>query len=128
LATHATFDDVLAISSPELRPVCKSIRRQIRSRHEDFVLLVWPKQKIASFGFGPKKMSEHYAYVAVNKSHINLGFYYGASLSDPAGLLEGTGKKLRHVKLRDVSGSRSPEVIALLHEAIAERQRHLSGG
>jgi len=68
-------------------------------------------------------MTEHYAYIAVLGGHVNLGFYHGASLPDPAGLLEGSGKKLRHVKLRSVSGSKSPAVTALLREAIADRDR-----
>ena len=41
-----------------------------------------------------------FAYVNVFKSHANVGFFHGAALQDPAGLLEGTGKRMRHVKLR----------------------------
>lgn len=41
-----------------------------------------------------------FAYVNVFKAHVNVGFFHGASLADPAGLLEGTGKYMRHVKLR----------------------------
>ena len=41
-----------------------------------------------------------FAYVNVFKSHTNVGFFYGAHLDDPAGLLEGTGKNMRHVKLK----------------------------
>lgn len=41
-----------------------------------------------------------FVYVGVFKQHVNVGFYYGAELSDPAGLLEGTGKMMRHVKIR----------------------------
>ena len=40
-----------------------------------------------------------FAYVAVFKTHVNLGFYRGAELPDPAGLLQGSGKMMRHVKL-----------------------------
>jgi hypothetical protein len=47
-------------------------------------------------------MTEHYAYIGVQKSHVNLGFYYGAILPDPDGLLEGRGKKLRHLKIRSL--------------------------
>jgi hypothetical protein len=104
--------------------VCKALRSLIASSHKGFVAVVWPRQKIASFGVGPKKMTEHYAYIAVQGSHVNLGFYHGASLPDPAKLLEGTGKELRHVKLRSVSDSKSPAIAALLREAIAERKPH----
>ena len=46
-----------------------------------------------------------FAYVNAFKAHVNVGFFRGAELSDPKGLLEGTGKFMRHVKLsleRDV--------------------------
>lgn len=41
-----------------------------------------------------------FAYVNVFKAHVNVGFFRGAELVDPEGLLEGTGKFMRHVKLR----------------------------
>jgi len=41
-----------------------------------------------------------FAYVNVFTSHVNVGFFQGASLPDPARLLQGTGKSMRHVKLR----------------------------
>ncbi len=41
-----------------------------------------------------------FAYVAAFSAHVNVGFFQGASLPDPAGLLEGSGKRMRHVKLR----------------------------
>ena len=40
-----------------------------------------------------------FAYVGVFAAHVNVGFFQGASLRDPAGLLEGTGRHMRHVKL-----------------------------
>ena len=41
-----------------------------------------------------------FAYVGAFKSHVNIGFFQGASLKDPAGLLHGSGKRMRDVKLR----------------------------
>src|ERR1700749_756299 len=41
-----------------------------------------------------------FGYVNVFTSHVNVGFFQGAGLPDPAGLLQGTGKRMRHVKLR----------------------------
>ena len=41
-----------------------------------------------------------FAYVNVFKAHINVGFFYGVDLPDEAELLEGTGKRMRHIKLR----------------------------
>jgi len=41
-----------------------------------------------------------FAYVNAFKAHVNVGFFRGTELADPKGLLEGTGKFMRHVKLR----------------------------
>ena len=41
-----------------------------------------------------------FGYVNAFTAHVNVGFFLGAQLADPAGLLEGTGKYMRHVKLR----------------------------
>jgi Domain of unknown function (DU1801) len=41
-----------------------------------------------------------FGYVNAFKAHANVGFFHGAMLADPAGLLEGAGKRMRHVKLR----------------------------
>jgi len=45
-----------------------------------------------------------FAYLQANKNHVNLGFYKGLEkLNDPEGILEGTGKTMRHIKLKSVS-------------------------
>jgi hypothetical protein len=51
-----------------------------------------------------------FAYVNVFKSHVNVGFFQGHALRDPAGLLLGTGKRMRHVKLKP---GHEPNVVAL---------------
>jgi hypothetical protein len=120
--THSTFADILALARPEERPICQSLRRLIESLDSSFVELVWPKLKIASFGVGPRKKTQHYAYIAVQRAHINLGFYHGASLPDPTRILEGAGKELRHVKLCGLEAAENPAVATLMRKAIAERK------
>jgi len=51
-----------------------------------------------------------FAYVNAFKDHVNVGFFHGAALDAPAGLLEGTGKRMRHVKLKP---GREPDRAAL---------------
>jgi hypothetical protein len=41
-----------------------------------------------------------FAYVGVFTAHVNVGFFYGATLTDPERLLQGSGKRMRHVKLK----------------------------
>jgi len=120
--THGSFEDVLALARPADRPVCRALRELIASLDASFVEVVWPRHKIASFGVGPKKMTQHYAYIGVQRTHVNLGFYHGSSLSDPAGILEGAGKELRHVKIRGLAAVGDSAIANLLREAIAERR------
>src|SRR5260370_18307329 len=56
-------------------------------------------------------------FYMVAKEHVVFGFMRGAMLRDPEKLLEGTGKYLRHVKLRSVAGVRQPGVRRLLDKA-----------
>ena len=122
--SHGQFKDILGVASPALRPICEALRSLVASHHPEFTEVVWPNLKIASFGVGPKKLTQHYAYIAVQTAHINLGFYHGASLDDPVGLLEGTGKALRHIKFRSLAAVQSPAVAHLLQQAIVERKPH----
>jgi len=122
--TQGTFSQVRLAAPPSLRPVADFLRELITSLDKTCVEIVWARQKIASFGVGPKKMSQHYAYIGVQKSHLNLGFYHGTSLKDPAGLLEGTGMKLRHVKISEMAEAKSPAIEMLLIQAIADRRRY----
>ena len=119
-ATQGVFEDILKGATPALRTIAALQKGRVE--------IVWPRQRIASYGVGPRKMTEHYAYVAMLESHVNLGFYHGASLKDPAGLLEGMGKKLRHVKLRSLADVRRPAVRALLREAIRDRRSPAARG
>jgi hypothetical protein len=50
--------------------------------------------------------------------HAAVEFWRGTSLKDPHHLLEGTGKNMRHAKLRSVEEATSPELVGLLREAI----------
>jgi hypothetical protein len=65
-----------------------------------------------------------FAYVNVFRAHVNVGFFHGAALEDPAGLLEGSGKRMRHVKLRpgrDLDSSALSALIAASYLDIKSR-------
>jgi hypothetical protein len=67
-----------------------------------------------------------FAYVNVFRSHVNVGFFHGAALADPAGLLEGTGKYMRHVKVKPglaLDGRSLEALIAAAYRDIVARSR-----
>ncbi len=61
-----------------------------------------------------------FAYVNVFTAHVNVGFFHGAELADPAGLLDGTGKYMRHVKLRPDCDVDAEALMALIDTAYAD--------
>ena len=61
-----------------------------------------------------------FAYVNAFTSHVNVGFFRGAELSDPNGLLEGTGKFMRHVKLRPDSEVDATALLTLINAAYSD--------
>lgn len=70
-----------------------------------------------------------FGYVDAFRAHVNVGFFFGAALDDPAGLLEGTGKRMRHVKLRfgqHVNAAALSELVAAAYRDTRLRVRSLS--
>lgn len=120
-----TFEELLEGKAQNVEDIAKELKRQILKLHPETTEVVRLGDKAASFGHGPKKMSEAYCYIMPLKDRVNLGFYHGALLGDPSGLLEGTGKKLRHVKVRSVEAVGSFKIIKLLESAITERKKAL---
>ena len=66
-----------------------------------------------------------FAYVNVFKAHVNIGFFRGAEIADPRGLLEGTGKFMRHVKLRPERDVDAGPLIKLIETAYTDMKRRL---
>lgn len=66
-----------------------------------------------------------FAYVNAFKAHVNVGFFRGAEIADPDGLLEGTGKYMRHVKLKPGSIIDAAALKTLIETAYADMKRRL---
>lgn len=68
-----------------------------------------------------------FAYVAAYRAHAAVGFFHGADLPDPAGVLEGAGKRMRHVKLRWGQPALAAALEALIARAYADiRERRVA--
>jgi hypothetical protein len=66
-----------------------------------------------------------FAYVNAFKAHVNVGFFRGAELADPGGLLEGTGKFMRHVKLRPEGDVDATTLMKLIETAYTDMRARL---
>ncbi|MDJ0961943.1 MAG: DUF1801 domain-containing protein [Acidimicrobiia bacterium] len=121
-ATIGTFAELLDLAEEAMRPIAERLRTLVFEIDPESVEVVRLGDRAATYGVGPKKMSEGYAYVLPYSNWVNLGFYRGADLPDPDGLLEGTGARMRHVKIRSIADADTPAIRTLIRAAITERE------
>jgi hypothetical protein len=69
-----------------------------------------------------------FGYVNVFTSHVNVGFFHGASLRDPARLLQGAGKYMRHVKLRPGAATNDGALSRLIESAYSDIKARVENG
>jgi hypothetical protein len=69
------------------------------------------------------RMKEAFCHVAAYRDHVNLGFNRGAGLADPDGLLAGTGKHIRHIRIGAIADLQRPSVRRLVRAAAQEGAR-----
>jgi hypothetical protein len=69
-----------------------------------------------------------FGYINVFASHVNVGFFHGAALSDPAHLLEGTGKAMRHVKLKPGTDTNDAALRRLVEAAYSDIKARVEHG
>ena len=117
-----TFADVVAECPAVVKDISHALREVIGELHPDCVEVPRPGEPSSAYGFGEKKMSEAYAYIMPQKDYANLGFYHGVEIQETNPILEGSGKKLRHIKVRSVEEAKSPEVKKAVKDAIQERK------
>jgi hypothetical protein len=69
-----------------------------------------------------------FGYVDVFTSHVNVGFFQGAALQDPARLLQGAGRFMRHVKLRPGAATKAQALSSLIDAAYSDIKARVENG
>jgi hypothetical protein len=82
--------------NPELGKVVRGLRSFVKGT------VPGAKETVNAWGIPTFEAKDPFCFYMVGKNHVTFGFHYGTSLEDPQGLLEGTGKNIRHVKLRSL--------------------------
>jgi hypothetical protein len=114
-ANHdADVDAWLADVANELREIARYWIAQLRDCGDDVRLLIHDGCPVACIGDAP------FGYVNAFAAHVNVGFFYGAALPDPRGLLVGSGKRMRHVKVRPHAELDSDALRSLVRAAYAD--------
>jgi hypothetical protein len=105
----------------ELRSIARAWFTRMRQRGDDIRELMHDGCPVACVEDAP------FGYVNSFKSHVNVGFFHGAALEDTTGLLEGSGKRMRHVKLKPGSEFNSAALRELIDAAYLDIKARLGG-
>ena len=107
-----TFDDWVSDVDPRLRPIAIKLRRMFLEAGPDLrESIKWGNPCFE------KKVRTFYIATQADK-YVTLGLWQGALLPNPDGLIEGTGKRMRHVKIRTAEELENPEVGQIIREAV----------
>ena len=107
-----SIDELLATCTPGVRRLAQAARKR--------VLAVVPgaTEKLRpGWGLIGYNAPAYFAYVLLMRDHVRIGFEWGVSLPDPEGLLEGSGRQVRHVTIRRPTELRSRALADLLGRA-----------
>ncbi|MFQ5925498.1 MAG: DUF1801 domain-containing protein [Dehalococcoidia bacterium] len=106
-----TVDDYIAnLKSPQ-REIAEELRRLVKEAAPGVTESIkWRMPVFEQDGL--------VCYIDSTKEHVRFGFYRGAELPDPDGILEGTSKVGRHIRMRDLSDIRKSSLINLVTAAV----------
>jgi len=117
---EADVERLLAEHSAEIQAIERALRETIRGEFRDAVEQVDFSNKLIAFGRSMRMRGLQFAIIA-HKTWVNLQLADGADLLDPDGVIEGTGKRIRHVKVRSVEAAGSKPVVAVIRAQLAAR-------
>ena len=119
-AVEADVAKLLAEHPPEQQAIEHALRATIRREFPGAVEQVDFGNKLIAFGRSMKMRGLLFAIIA-HTTWVNLQLADGAELPDPDGVIEGTGKRIRHIKVRSVDAASSAPVVAAIRAQLAAR-------
>ena len=123
------IDPFLAGYPPGVQAIGQSLREMVKRAKPDAKEVLFARFNHFDYSLSGK-MREGILYICPMKEYVRLGFFYGGELADPAHLLVGEGKRLRHVKVRTLAEAGQPALEQLVraawtgaHEQTAPRKK-----
>ena len=111
--------EALFRSGPAVRSLTLGLRQVVLEElapcHE-YILDMGTKMSLLYSSTG-RVIADAICYIGVYRTHVNLGFQRGVDLPDPAGMLRGTGKAMRHIQVKKLSELDRPELRMYLRQA-----------
>jgi hypothetical protein len=114
------FDRHLDATAPAVAEIARALRVTILEAFPDGVETFDPADGLLAIGIG-RSMRDFSFAIIPHTAHVNLQLADGAALPNPDGRIEGTGKRVRHVKARSVSDAMAPWIRAAIAAQLAYR-------
>jgi hypothetical protein len=112
--------------SPEIAALARAALAKMRQRLPGAVELVYDNYNALAIGFGPTDRTSDLVFsITLYPRWVSLFFTQGAELPDPRKLLEGSGKRIRHIVLADADTLDQPAVQALIAQALTRAEKPL---
>lgn len=125
--TESQIAAFLGKYTPAIEAQLREARARLRARFPRGYELVFDNYNALVFGISPSERTrESFISLAGYPKWITLFFLYGVGLDDPEGLLEGAGKQVRSIRLRQPADIDSPAVAALIAQAVSSREAALA--
>ena len=105
----------MSVLDGPLRPIAEAMRQLIQETDPHL-------SEAIKWGNPVYERNGRVCYLASGRGYMALGFFDGASLTDPKGRIEGTGKRMRHVKVRRIEDIEPDQVASWVREAVALNQ------
>src|SRR5260221_7706894 len=103
---------------PEIRELALQVRALVLAEMAPCYENIYDAYSAVAIGFGTSdRLRDGIFHVAVYSEHVNLGFNDGASLDDPKGILQGSGKLIRHITIKTAEDLERPELRAYIRRA-----------
>ena len=122
VARDPAIDAWMKAHAGELGSIARRWFEEMRKCGDEVRELLHDGCPVACLGDAP------FGYVNVFTAHVNVGFFHGATLPDPARLLQGTGKFMRHVKLRPETTTNAAALRGLIDTAYSDIKARVEHG
>jgi hypothetical protein len=116
---HQQLDAFIKRYDPVIAKLAQAALKRMRQLLPGAVELVYDNYNTLAIGFGPNERAGQALFsIALYPKWVNLYFFFGGRLSDPTNLLTGSGKLIRHIRLRDATTLDDPAVLALIEQSL----------
>jgi hypothetical protein len=124
LPPRREYLEFLSAYEPGITALALAVRALVLGEAPGAIELIYDAYNAVSAGYSfTGRPSDSFIHIAAYAHWVNLGFNRGAELEDPDGVLQGSGRQVRHIRISDPADLRNPAVRSFVRAAIARARR-----